>query len=607
MSGPDKMDQYSESSETSPPTTGESASQVCLCPPDPKIPRPRNAFMLYRQHLQSSVVAQNPGLANPEISKIIGKTWREESQEVKRYWDSLAEEEKTRHHQQYPNYKYQPRRKGKTAANMPCAESSRTSEGWCIKCGRRSISTPRTPITPFTSGMSTPRLPPPTPSSPSTTLRRYSMDVPRYLPPVNASGPGTPGVRRGFNGPPGTYSNGPMSHIRESIGEEDEVSPLTPSAKRLRISGSGASSTNGKYPSPPLPMRGAPTFRRDSMPYPALQTGRMGPPPRPSHAPPLSNDMSLTLPPLQTTQSRSVEAMVMTIPIFNKIKVLSKISPALQTPGPTSPRFAVRGALVAVDGVDPDAVSQVVRWLDQELTRNGDGNVVAVVDGADDVVDEPMKDVSDSRAGTYGPPSPNSREMSRDASRSDFNFEEYLSIVTGWHQRSTKLIKYITTPPPAARSLTPASPYPNSPSSDTPNRQSQQQLQQQISHISPPTRSSSSSPTPAAPAPTPSHGTPTALSSGPSLTPIALVPNYMLTNSNLAACRIPINDAYAPLDHWQWAATLWRGIVGPDLTIWIQDCTKEEMARQGASGGVEIREDAAAIVVRREKGQREIE
>src|ERR1700712_1731185 len=44
------------------------------------------AFILYRQHYQAQVVAQNPGLANPEISKIIGEQWREQEPEVKSDW-----------------------------------------------------------------------------------------------------------------------------------------------------------------------------------------------------------------------------------------------------------------------------------------------------------------------------------------------------------------------------------------------------------------------------------------------------------------------------------------------------------------------------------------
>ena len=49
------------------------------------------AFILYRQHHQAHVVAQNPGLANPEISKVIGDHWRQSTPEVKAHWKNLAE------------------------------------------------------------------------------------------------------------------------------------------------------------------------------------------------------------------------------------------------------------------------------------------------------------------------------------------------------------------------------------------------------------------------------------------------------------------------------------------------------------------------------------
>jgi HMG box factor len=49
------------------------------------------AFILYRQHYQAQVSAENPGLANPEISKIIGEQWREQPLQVKSDWKRLAE------------------------------------------------------------------------------------------------------------------------------------------------------------------------------------------------------------------------------------------------------------------------------------------------------------------------------------------------------------------------------------------------------------------------------------------------------------------------------------------------------------------------------------
>ena len=49
------------------------------------------AFILYRQHYQATVVAHNPGMANPDISKIIGVQWRNLSEEEKAKWKALAE------------------------------------------------------------------------------------------------------------------------------------------------------------------------------------------------------------------------------------------------------------------------------------------------------------------------------------------------------------------------------------------------------------------------------------------------------------------------------------------------------------------------------------
>lgn len=49
------------------------------------------AFILYRQHNHAAVAAQNPGLSNPEISKIIGQQWKSEPVSVKDEWKQLAE------------------------------------------------------------------------------------------------------------------------------------------------------------------------------------------------------------------------------------------------------------------------------------------------------------------------------------------------------------------------------------------------------------------------------------------------------------------------------------------------------------------------------------
>jgi hypothetical protein len=49
------------------------------------------AFILYRQHHQQAIIAQNPGLSNPDISKIIGEQWKAEGEESKKVWQDLAQ------------------------------------------------------------------------------------------------------------------------------------------------------------------------------------------------------------------------------------------------------------------------------------------------------------------------------------------------------------------------------------------------------------------------------------------------------------------------------------------------------------------------------------
>lgn len=49
------------------------------------------AFILFRQHHHAAVVAQHPGLSNPEISKIIGEQWRDIPAPEKNQWKNLAE------------------------------------------------------------------------------------------------------------------------------------------------------------------------------------------------------------------------------------------------------------------------------------------------------------------------------------------------------------------------------------------------------------------------------------------------------------------------------------------------------------------------------------
>ncbi|MDN6541874.1 MAG: HMG-box domain-containing protein, partial [Tetragenococcus koreensis] len=92
----------------------------CQCTPSGHVPRPRNAFILYRQHHHSKVVSENPGKTNPEISKIIGEKWRSLPSDEKEYWVKLGDEEKKTHLEKFPDYRYQPRRSNKKGQAQFC-------------------------------------------------------------------------------------------------------------------------------------------------------------------------------------------------------------------------------------------------------------------------------------------------------------------------------------------------------------------------------------------------------------------------------------------------------------------------------------------------------
>ncbi|KAJ9649296.1 slightly ste11-like protein [Coniosporium tulheliwenetii] len=480
-------------------------------------------FILYRQHHQAVVAAQYPRLSNPEISKIIGHKWKALPDTVKDEWKALAEEEKVRHQQQYPEYKFQPRRNGRRGSLSEDPKSASSEKYRCNKCGGRTIVSPSAPPPAAAQQQRAPTLPPPTPTSTIT-------PVSRFLPTMNNLSLQSPGMRRARPIPPhmaGIHVPSPRDYM-----ETDMLSPMSPEAKRRRfnsyVQASGRPGSGGNLPF-------SAQNRRESLPrmdqvLRSPAPGAMAPPPRPVDARQPSGD--LTLPPLQTgnDQSRSVEAMVMSMSYLGKVKVLAKITPPLKTPGSTSPASAVRGAIVAIEGEDVTAVQHLVKWLEDFLNKSGDCNAKAAL--------APKR------------PAPDQKNVS---------LGDYLAVIGEWHGKSKEMIEFITTPTQAH---------------DSDVEEGEIDMEKESK--------------------------PVALAT----IPVVILPTYQLHASDVYASRIPIADAYSPADHWQWMATLWRGIVGPDITIYIKDSSPEEIGREKI---VDVREDCGCVVVRKEKGQSKIE
>ncbi|MCJ1402677.1 hypothetical protein MMC11_005897 [Xylographa trunciseda] len=421
-----------------------------------------------------------------------------------------------------------------------------------------------------TSGMGTPGL-----FTPATPTTAYGAMAPPYTP-FTSSGANRPlrivgslttsqtgNVQNRHMMPNGGSNLGQYSWRGETRGEEMD-GPMSPGNKRRRVDNGPSTPVRAQAGQlTPFPF----SQRRESLPRPDFMPKSNFPlaaPPKSNHHSSSSHDSSLTLPPLKTgaasdafSQAKSVEAMIMSILPINKIKILAKITPRLASPGPASPPHATRGVIIAVDGADHEAVNMVVAHLEDIFSK-----------------DETHK----------------LRIWDSPTIEADASLADYLGVITRWHAISTELIEYITTVP------SPTSPPPVSPKTQAP-------ILPLEDHDNP------LEPEKASPASTAADAPPSSTAAGAPLLPIAIVPRYQLTLTDLAASTIPIADAYAPVDHWQWMATLWRGIVGPDITIVVRPASNQydgssangnssprEETRNG--GGVEVRlQDARTITL----------
>lgn len=318
-------------------------------------------------------------------------------------------------------------------------------------------------------------------------------------------------------------------------------SPGTPDSKRRRYN----------YPTAPNGRRGETPYyghRRESLPHLGQMrpsppnTATMLPPPRTPREPRRGSVDLNVLVPNQHDQSRSVEAMVMSVPPIIKIKVLGRITPPLKEPGPTSPAIQVRGAIIAIEGDDTSAVKELSEWLNDFL----------------------------SKAPEYAPRIETPPKEPKQGTK-DLSFEDYLDLIKEWHGRSREMIRYITTP--------------------VGSRSSADRDHDMDSANASPSSDKSKDSKDSAP-------------SSPDLKkkPVVILPTYQLHASDVYTSRIPIQDAYAPTDHWQWMATLWRGTVGPDLTIYVSEGLVGRDGKEGKQ--VELDEAVRCLTVRKERGDK---
>ncbi|XP_003741217.1 transcription factor SOX-8-like [Galendromus occidentalis] len=87
------------------------------------IKRPMNAFMVWAQAARRKLSDHHKNLHNAELSKTLGKLWKKLSDEEKRPFIEEADRLRNLHKKEYPDYKYQPRRKPKPDSEKPSSSS----------------------------------------------------------------------------------------------------------------------------------------------------------------------------------------------------------------------------------------------------------------------------------------------------------------------------------------------------------------------------------------------------------------------------------------------------------------------------------------------------
>ncbi|KAJ8074697.1 hypothetical protein PM082_022275 [Marasmius tenuissimus] len=117
----------------------------CSMVPKTKIPRPENAFILYRREALASGAVETRttsecGLERPrtqsELSKDIAFMWHNAPERVKSYYNALAEEKRREHKEKYPEYKFSPnsQRKAGRASSAPSLVSKKGMKGCSCRC-----------------------------------------------------------------------------------------------------------------------------------------------------------------------------------------------------------------------------------------------------------------------------------------------------------------------------------------------------------------------------------------------------------------------------------------------------------------------------------------
>lgn len=406
--------------------------------------------------------------------------------------------------------------------------------------------------------------------------------------------------RRRFESPQGTYVMSTRTMPPRQSADSGTPFPFLPQQQQSQSASQQHQQMNAGQQYPNSSMN--PHVRRESLPPAAdilrgrpnnsgLPPSMMGPPPRPGpgysqhrvsqgHVRPSGGELSLTLPPLKTVSAphgpltghlsqgtsipesvhesdkRSLGEKIMSIPFQHKIGILRRIMPPLSQVSKQKGRAIV----IAIEGDDADAARSLTDWLEECLGREGD-MTIKVVDG------------------------PRPPDVAQDTK---LEAPDLLKTVIEWHAKNKEIIELVKQDSSSRKDSANVVLAKESNERPENGEHTTSSAETDSSMMDVDDKASNEEP--------------------PSSPVVVLFRTYTLTASNIYASGIPIKDVYRPDDHWQWTATMWRGIAGPDLTIYIKDVDGVNAAssNEGGKGGVEMVEEAKMnykfMAIRRTRG-----
>lgn len=241
---------------------------------------------------------------------------------------------------------------------------------------------------------------------------------------------------------------------------------------------------------------------------------------------------NLDLPSSDESRFGSLEESVMSIPLKRKIGLLARVSRPVRAPRLGATAGSNRGVFIAVEGPNSDMLQDVSRAVEKSAAAAvGD---VAMKTFAGDADNSDM-----AVGGEKGEKEQSEEELDADG------YQSYFRLVMSWQDRAKKIAQHV-----AGEHESSAPKSPRSSSASAPNRK----------------------------------------------LPIALVKDgYSLTMADKSACGTPISDLFSPQDHWQWMASLWRGMPSPDLVVYVVPASDDEIKQLGA---VELAKQMGLITVR---------